>query len=89
MLGKLLLQLQPRRIQTSVRWNWQGYLTKRFDRATGQYKYDDWERIIMGSQEPTKGGKSLLQRHLNNEEHIKPTEAKRRVSAADGILFAQ
>ena len=82
MLGKIFLQLQPRRTaQSSVRWNWQGFLTKRFDRATGEYKYEDWEKVIMGSSEPTKAGKSLLQRHLNNEEHIKPKEIKRRTTA--------
>ena len=64
-----------------VRWNWQGYLTTRFDRATGKYKYDDWDQLIMGSQEPTKAGKSLLQRHLYNEEHIKPKEIKRRTAS--------
>jgi hypothetical protein len=81
MLGKFLL-LQPRQNAVlRVRWYWQGFLTKRFDRATGEYKYDDWEKIVMGSQEPTKAGKSLLQRHLNNEEHLKPTEIKRRTAA--------
>jgi hypothetical protein len=82
MLGKVILRVQPRIVSVSnIRWNWQGFLTKRFDRASGQYKYDDWERVMLGSQEPTKGGKSLLQRHLNNEEHIKPTEIKRRTTS--------
>lgn len=82
MIGKIFCQLQPRRTQkNSIRWNWQGFLTKRYDRATGQYKYEDWDKVLYGYQEPNKGGVSLLQRHLENEEHIKPTAIKRMVSA--------
>jgi hypothetical protein len=64
----------------SMRFNWQGFLTKHYDRATGKYKYDDWDEIMTGSTEPMKGSKSLLERHLNNVEHIKPKEIKRRIN---------
>lgn len=68
-------------MQQTVRWNWQGFLTKHYDRATGKYKYDDWENILLGSSEPMKGSRSLLQTHLYNEEHVKPKEVKRRTAA--------
>jgi hypothetical protein len=71
----------PNKIQQSIRWNWQGFLTKHYDRATGKYKYDDWDNIMLGAAEPMKGSRSLLDRHLNNEEHIKPKEVKRRTAA--------
>jgi hypothetical protein len=64
-----------------VRWNWQGFLTKHYDRATGTYKYDDWDSVVTGSPEPMKGSQSLLQLHLRKERHIKPTEEKRRNAA--------
>jgi hypothetical protein len=68
-------------VQQTIRWNWQGYLTKYYDRATGKYKYNDWGDILMGSAEPMKGTRSLLQKHLYNEEHVKPKEVKRRTTA--------
>ena len=67
--------------QQTVRWNWQGYLSKHFDRTTGKYKFDDWNNILLGSVEPMKGNRSLLATHLYNEEHIKRTEMKRRKAA--------
>jgi hypothetical protein len=69
------------KLQQTKRWNWQGFLTKHYDRATGKYKYNDWSEILMGSAEPMKGGRSLLQKHLYNEEHVKPKEVKRRTAA--------
>lgn len=84
LLNKALFKIKPHTavgVLATVRWNWQGFLTQRFDRASGQYKFDDWEKLMLGSQEPTKAGKSLLQRHLNNEEHIKPKEIKRRTTS--------
>ena len=35
----------------------------------------------MGSSEPMKGSISLLEKHLHNEEHVKPKEVKRRTTA--------
>lgn len=61
---------------SAMRWNWQAVLTKRYDRATGTYKYDDWEEIMRGASEPNKHGQSLLERHLRNEEHIKRKKVK-------------
>jgi hypothetical protein len=53
-------------------------LTRRLDRKTGQYKYDDWEYLARGFQEPTLlSGETLLSRHLKQKEHIKPTEQNR------------
>jgi hypothetical protein len=68
-------------MRQTLRWNWQGYLTKHYDRATGKYKFDDWDNIIMGSSEPMKGSRSLLQKHMFDEEHVKPKEVKRRTAA--------
>lgn len=69
----------------TIRWNWQGCLTKYFDRATGTYKYEDWDNILAGSAEPTKRGQSLLQMHLRSERHIKPKEVKRRTN--DRVIY--
>ena len=44
--------------------------------------YPDWEELAGGFPEPSKGSQSLLQRHLEQEEHIKPTEIKRRINSA-------
>jgi hypothetical protein len=67
----------------SKRWNYQVFLTRRLDRKTGQYKYDDWEYLAKGIQEPTLlNGETLLNRHLKQEEHIKPTEGNRRLNDA-------
>jgi hypothetical protein len=68
---------------TSRRWNYQVFLTRRLDRKTGQYKYDDWEYLARGFQEPTLlSGETLLSRHLKQKEHIKPTEQNRRLNDA-------
>jgi hypothetical protein len=67
----------------SRRWNYQVFLTRRLDRKTGQYKYDDWEYLARGFQEPTLlSGETLLSRHLKQKEHIKPTEQNRRLNDA-------
>jgi len=64
-----------------IRQNWQVVLGRRFDRATGTYKYQDWDELVFSFREPTKhDGTNYLQRHLNQEEHIKPTELKRRIN---------
>lgn len=80
---KLLSHIDARHkvYSLAVRWNWQGCLTKYFDRATGTYKYDNWDNVLAGSAEPTKKGQSLLQMHLRNERHIKPKEVKRRTNS--------
>jgi hypothetical protein len=68
---------------TSRRWNYQVFLTRRLDRKTGQYKYDDWEYLARGFQEPSLlSGETLLSRHLKQKEHIKPTEQNRRLNDA-------
>lgn len=60
------------------RSNWQIVLERRMEK--GKLKYQDWDELVNGFQEPSKGSKSLLQRHLDQEEHIKPTEIKRRIN---------
>jgi hypothetical protein len=56
-------------------------LETRLDRSSGKQKYQNWDELVFGFHEPAKGNKqSLLQRHLDEEEHIKPTELKRRVN---------
>jgi hypothetical protein len=81
--SSLQQQQQPSLPQTGRRWNYQVFLTRRLDRRTGQTKYDDWEYLARGFQEPSlQGGESLLQRHLKQKEHIKPTEVRRRLNDA-------
>ena len=76
----------------TVRCHWQMVLSRYQDKQTGKLKYQDWDTLVHQFQEPTKeiaspdGGSSgrnravsLLQRHLAQEEHIKPTEIKRRI----------
>ena len=51
------------------------------DRQTGKLKYQDWDYLARGIQEPQlPNGKTLLDRHLRATEHIKPTERKRRIN---------
>jgi len=69
-------------LTTQRRWNWQVFLRRRFDRRTGQYKYEDWDDLIMSFQEPSlSSGVSLRQRDWAATEHIKPTERKRRINS--------
>ena len=50
--------------------------------VASQYKFDDWAYVARGFQEPTKlGGKSLLQRHLETREHMKPTTQRQRIKS--------
>jgi hypothetical protein len=64
-----------------VRWTWQAVVRRRRNPKTGKSEYENWDRIVMGFQEPSLlSGTSLLDRHLNQEEHIKPTEMKRRLN---------
>ena len=63
------------------RWNWQIFLDRRFDKETGKYKYDDWDRVIMSVKEPRlANGMSLLRRSLMRNHHVKPTTKKKRVN---------
>lgn len=64
------------------RWNYQVFLGRQFDRSKGIWRYDDWEYLAGGFKEPEKSGQSLLQLHLRQDEHIKPTERGRRINAA-------
>jgi hypothetical protein len=78
-----LLQQPQDGSSMSRRWNYQVFLTRRLDRKTGQYKYDDWEYLARGFQEPALlSGETLLSRHLKQKEHIKPTEQNRRLNDA-------
>jgi hypothetical protein len=66
----------------SRRWNYQVFLTRTKDRKTGTYTYGDWDYLMKGIQEPeTWNGDNLAERYFWEEEHIKPTEANRRLNA--------
>ena len=69
--------------QQQVRWNWQIVLQPVRDPETGQMKYPDWDIVTrtVGFPEPTKHQTSLLNRHLQQEEHVKPTELNRRINS--------
>jgi hypothetical protein len=68
-------------IQT--RHNWQVVLRKRLDRRTGKVKYEDWDYLSLGMEEPKLlSGTTLLNRHLGATEHVKPTELRRRLNSA-------
>jgi hypothetical protein len=71
------------------RWHWQIHLTKRFDKESGQYKYDEWteSRTLNVTRAAVKepmlvDGTSLLVRDLAHTEHIKPTLVKKRRTQA-------
>jgi hypothetical protein len=70
---------------SAVRWHWQAYLTYRFDKETNTVKYDDWEKIMLGAQEPMKGNISLVQREERTPRYIKPTERRKR--AAERVVY--
>ena len=58
-------------------------LRKRLDRRTGKLRYENWDYLAMTIEEPQlPGGETLLNRHLGQTEHIKPTEARRRLQSA-------
>jgi len=64
-----------------LRQNWQIVLQKE-KQKNGEYKYPDWEEVASDIPEPMKNSRlSLLDRHLRNTEHIKPTEMKRRINS--------
>jgi hypothetical protein len=66
-----------------TRNNWQVVLRKRFDKRSGKVRYEDWDYLAMGMEEPKLlSGNTLLNRHLQETEHIKPTELKRRLNSA-------
>lgn len=74
-----LLRRNPCLTTPQRRWNWQIFLTKRFDRATGTYKYPDWDRLVLTMKEPTLyDGTSLLRRSQLMKFHIKPTTMRKR-----------
>lgn len=70
------------RYNESVRWNWQVVLKRVLDRKTGKYKYEDWDKVMYSIEEPTLAstGQSLLQHHLKETRHIKPTEVRKRLN---------
>ena len=73
--------LQPQLQQT--RNNWQVILRKRLDKRTGKEKFEDWDYLSMRMEEPQLlTGTTLLNRHLQQVEHIKPTELRRRLNSA-------
>lgn len=66
----------------ATRQNWQMVLGKRFDREKKEFKYEDWDFLINQFREPETYQKvSLHKRHVSQEEHIKPTEQKRRINS--------
>ncbi|GKY97266.1 hypothetical protein MPSEU_000685000 [Mayamaea pseudoterrestris] len=70
----------PSTIQT--RNNWQVVLRKRFDRRTGKVKFEDWDYLVMGMEEPKLlNGVTLFNRYHWETEHIKPTEMRRRLNS--------
>jgi hypothetical protein len=59
------------------------------DPKTGQRKYEDWDYVIRGFQQPValshpgaKTTTTLLARHQAAERHVKPAERRRRVNSA-------
>jgi len=74
----------PQQQQTQqLRWNWQAVIRRRRDQRTGKPRYEDWGTVVRAFKEPElPDGTSLLERHLSEVEHIKPTELKRRLNAA-------
>lgn len=67
------------------RWHWQIHLTKKFDKESGKFKYEEWTQsralnvTKAAVKEPTLvDGTSLLGRDLAHTEHIKPTRIKKR-----------
>lgn len=64
------------------RCNWQIVLGKKFDKDKKEFKYEDWDTLIHQFREPETYQKvSLHKRHVSQEEHIKPTEQKRRINS--------
>ena len=62
----------------TVRWNWVGVRTKYFDKASGTYKYREWDEIIQQCTDPVNGkGENLLHRHTENERHVKRKDVRR------------
>jgi hypothetical protein len=45
------------------------------------YKYDDWDYVMRGFQSPVKQRTPLLERHLRNTKHVKPTQQKQRIKS--------
>lgn len=79
-LQQLPLQQQQ---QIQVRWNWQAVIRRRLDRKEGGVKYEDWDVVARNFREPALlDGTPLLQRHLNQQHHVKPTERNRRINSA-------
>jgi hypothetical protein len=66
----------------AVRHNWQMVLGKKYDKEKKEFKYEDWDTLIHQFREPETYQKvSLHKRHVAQEEHIKPTEQKRRINS--------
>lgn len=86
MLGKAIFRQlirQPQRplsvhLTATRQPHWQAYLYKRYDRATGEWKYVDWEEIIRGVEEPHKNGQWELERHWSQKRHLKPNVVRQR-----------
>lgn len=84
----LLLSNPYRHVQ--VAYHWQAVIRKRIiDPKTGEHKYEDWDHVIRSFQHPsalTHPGAAttttLLDRHLAQDRHIKPTEIRRRINSA-------
>jgi hypothetical protein len=77
------LQLPPQS-QNCRRWHWQIHLTKKFDKESGTYKYEEW--TVARALKVTKAalrepmlvdGTSLLSRDLARTAHVKPTRARK------------
>jgi hypothetical protein len=67
--------VNPQQRQQQRRWNYQYFLGKYYDPATGKWKYEDWSPAIRAFKEPTVGGNRIPLVALDwiNKEHVKPT----------------